>query len=57
MDIRGDVPARQGAREQNQERTFPRARRAPSKKSITPSIMKSAPKVVNATPISIDVER
>jgi len=55
MDIRGDVPARQG--EQNQERTFPRARRAPSKKSITPSIMKSAPKVVNATPISIDVER
>lgn len=33
-------------------RTFPRARRAPSKKRITPRSMKSPPKDVNATPIS-----
>ena len=33
-------------------RTFPRARRAPSKKSMMPSIMKSAPNDVSPTPIS-----
>ena len=33
-------------------RTFPRARRAPSKKSMMPSIMNSAPNDVSPTPIS-----
>jgi hypothetical protein len=33
-------------------RTFPRARSAPSKNSITPSSMNRPPKVVSATPIS-----
>jgi len=32
--------------------TFPRAKSAPSKKSITPSNIKSPPNVVSATPIS-----
>ena len=32
--------------------TFPSARSAPSKKSMTPRSMKSAPNVVSATPIS-----
>lgn len=35
------------------KRTFPRASRAPSKKSITPKSMNSPPKVVKATPISV----
>ena len=34
-------------------RTFPRARRAPSKKSMMPSIMNSAPNDVSPTPISV----
>ena len=34
-------------------RTFPRARRAPSKKSMTPSIMKNTPNEVSPTPISV----
>jgi hypothetical protein len=34
-------------------RTFPRARSAPSKKSMTPSSMKNAPKEVSPTPISV----
>jgi hypothetical protein len=34
-------------------RTFPRARRAPSKKSMTPSIMKNTPNEVSPTPISM----
>lgn len=33
-------------------RTFPRASKAPSKKSITPRSIKRAPNVVSATPIS-----
>lgn len=33
------------------KRTLPRARRAPSKKSMTPRSMKRPPKVVRATPI------
>ena len=34
-------------------RTFPRARRAPSKKSMMPSIMNRAPNDVSPTPISV----
>jgi hypothetical protein len=34
-------------------RTFPRARRAPSNKSMTPSIMKNTPNEVSPTPISV----
>jgi len=34
-------------------RTFPRARSAPSKKSMTPSSMKNAPNEVSPTPISV----
>ena len=36
-------------------RTFPRASKAPSKKSITPKSMNSPPNVVKATPISVRV--
>ena len=39
-------------RGEEKTRTFPRARRAPSKKSMMPSIMKSAPNDVSPTPIS-----
>jgi len=34
-------------------RTFPKARRAPSKKSMMPSVMNRAPNDVNPTPISV----
>ena len=53
---RRDVISRPAKERQKKDvRTFPRARRAPSKKSMTPSIMKNTPNEVSPTPISVRV--
>jgi hypothetical protein len=50
--VHHDVSDRDWGEGGRNARTFPRARRAPSKKSMMPSIMKSAPNDVSPTPIS-----